>query len=296
MIVHPNFDLPNFTKKFIRHLKRNNYSPETINGYEKDLKKFTPFIYDLYDGYILTDEISKDDILEYLGFLQDQPYKPNTIARYFSSVRSLYKYLVIELDFKTNPTLGITYRNVYVPLPEILDADEIGLLLSVAKEHFDLHHVLLSLIYYTGSRITAARTLLKQNVDLKNNKIYFPLIKGGRDLYLPLHPILEELLGDYLFKTRNNGSDYLFPSPKFINKPISAGDIRVNLKKLAKQCNITKRVTPHIIRHCTATHLTLGGVDQKYIASVLGHNDFRSTARYQHLNVEDLRSAMGKLR
>ncbi|SOB90581.1 integrase/recombinase XerD [Ureibacillus xyleni] len=295
MIVQPNFDLPVYTKKFFRHLKRKNYSPETINGYEKDLKKFTAFMYDLYDGYILTEEINKDDILEYLDFLRDQTYKPNSIARYFSSVRSLYKYLVIELDFKTNPTLGITTRNVYVPLPEILDPDEMKLILSTAKELSELHYALLNLIYYTGSRITAARTLLKQNIDLKNNKIYFPRIKGGRDLYLPLHPTLHELLSDYMLKTRNNGSDYLFPSPKFINKPISAADVRVNLKKIVKQCNITKRVTPHVIRHCTATHLTLLGVDQKYIASVLGHTDFRSTARYQHLNVEDLRPAMEKL-
>lgn len=295
MIVHPNFDLPIYMKKFFRHLRKNNYSLETINGYEKDLRKFTTFMYDLYDGYILTEEISKDDILEYLDFLRDQTYKPNSIARYFSSVRSLYKYLVIELDFKMNPTIGITTRNVYVPLPDILDTDEMELLLSTAKEHSELHHVLLSLIYYTGSRITAARTLSKQNIDLKNNKIYFPRIKGSRDLYLPLHSILQDLLDDYMRNTRHNGSEYLFPSPKFTNKPISAGDIRVNLKKIARKCNITKRVTPHVIRHCTATHLTLLGVDQKYIASVLGHTDSRSTARYQHLNVEDLRPAMEKL-
>jgi site-specific recombinase XerD len=295
MLVHPNFDMPKLTQKFIRHLKRKNYSLETIKGYEKDLKKFTAYIYDLYEGYILTEEIRKDDILEYLDFLRDQSYKINTVARYFSSIRSFFKYLVTELDFKHNPTLGITTRNAYTPMPEILDTDEMKHLLDVAKEHSDLHHVLLNLIYYTGSRITAARTLLKQHVDLKNGKIYFPRIKGGRDLYLPLHPVLQELLSDYLFKTRDNGSDYVFPSPKFRNRPISAADVRLNLKRILKKSNITKRVTPHVIRHCTATHLTLLGVDQKYIASVLGHTDLRSTARYQHLNVEDLRPAMEKL-
>ncbi|OEC02090.1 hypothetical protein GY31_09450 [Lysinibacillus sphaericus] len=296
MIIHSDFDLPKYSKKFLQHLKRKYYSQETIIGYENDIKKFSSFIYQLYDGHILTEEISKDDILEYLDFLGNQDYKPNSISRYFYGVKAFFKFLVIELNFKVDPTIGISTRNVYVPLPEILDMEEMALVLATAKKYSEFYYVLISLLYYTGSRITAARTLLKENVDIKNNKIYFPRIKGGRDLHLPLHPKLQKILAEYLQKTKDNGSDYLFPSPVSRNMPISGVEIRIKLKKIGAQCNITKRLTPHVIRHCTATHLTLLGVDQHYIATLLGHTDSRSTARYQHLKVDDLRSAMKKLK
>lgn len=99
--------------------------------------------------------------------------------------------------------------------------------------------------------------LCKSRIDLKNGKIYFPRIKGGRDLYLPLHPALQDILDDYIWEINNNGSDYLFQSPILRNQPISAGDIRMNLRKIVRKSEMTKRVTQHILRHCTATHLTL---------------------------------------
>lgn len=110
MFFQPNFDLPTYTQKFLQYAERENYSPDTINGHEKDLKKFTSFIYQLYDGYIFTEEIGKEDIIEYLDFLKKQPYKANSIVRYLSSIRVFFKYLVVELDFENNPTYGIEVR------------------------------------------------------------------------------------------------------------------------------------------------------------------------------------------
>lgn len=296
MGIRRQFDLNLYSEKFLRYLKRKNYSTETITGYQKDLKKFGEFLLTLYEGNILTEDITKSDIQDYMDYLKDEAgFKVNSIARNLSTLKSFFKFLVYELNFDDNPAEKIRTPKSFVPLPQVLDFGEVEGLLENAKAYSLFYYGLFSLIYYTGTRITAARTIKKQHVDLNNETLYFPYIKGGRDLLLPLHPNLKLVLEELMECNENKGSDFLFQSPKKINSPISAGDARFHLKKVVKLSGITKRVTPHILRHSVATHLTLLGVDQTYIAAILGHVDLRSTKRYQHLNVENLKSAVGKL-
>lgn len=291
----PIFDLPIYAKKFIRHLKRQLYSEETISAYQKDLKRFQAFLLQEYGGNILTEEIQKEDILDFMGYLENQGLKPNTIFRHLSTLKSFYKFLVYEMEFKVDVAARIKHKAVYTPLPEPLTFEEMDLLLTSAKEYSTFYHVFFSLLYYTGSRIGPIQTLLKENIDLKQKKLYFPKIKFGKDLHLPIHDSIFPVLADYLIETRMNGSTYVFPSPKSKNKPISKSTVRLNMKKIAKIAGINKRVFPHLFRHSTATHLTLLDLDQKFIASILGHSDLRSTARYQQLNVENLRPKLNKL-
>ncbi|MFB6468991.1 tyrosine-type recombinase/integrase [Cytobacillus sp. Hz8] len=113
---------------------------------------------------------------------------------------------------------------------------------------------------------------------------------------MPLHPRLTVIMERYLEQYKGNGSPYVFQSPKVKNTPISACEIRINLRKAAEAAGITKRVTPHILRHSVTTHLTVLGVEQVFIAAVLGHIDLRSTSRYQHLCVDNLREVAGVLK
>ncbi|MYL53750.1 tyrosine-type recombinase/integrase [Pontibacillus yanchengensis] len=295
MIIQETFDLNLYAQKFLRHLKRQHYSEETITGYQKDLRKFSEFLYHEYKGNILTEEIQKEDILDYLGYLESLDFKPNSVSRHLSTLKSFYKFLVYEMDFKVDVAARIKQPQIYTPLPAVLDVEEVHNLLQTAKVYSKYYYTLYSLLYYTGSRISPIRTLPKKHVDLKSKQLYLEKIKGGRDLYLPLNEVMYDILVDFLLDCRGDGSDYVFSSPRLKNQPISAYLIRTQLKKVAKYAGITKRVTPHILRHCTATHLTLQNVDQKFIASILGHTDLRSTARYQQLNVDNLRPTINKL-
>ena len=289
------FDLHIYSKKFLRHLKRQKYSDETIDGYAKDLKKFNQYIFTTYNGRIFTEELQREDLLDYLSYLEEQGLKPNSIARNLSTLKSFYKFLVHEMDFKIDVAARIKHPKVYTPLPNVLDFDEVQQLLKTAKEYSQFYYVFFSLLYYTGSRLTPIRVLPKKDVDLKHKKIYFSKTKNGGDLYLPLNHKLCELLEHFLHTNRLDQSEFVFKSHKNLHKPISAAHVRKTLKKVAQLAGIEKNVSPHILRHCTATHLTLLDVDKKYIASILGHRDLRSTARYQQLKVEDLRPSINKL-
>lgn len=295
MLLQQNFDLPLYITKFIRHLTRQNYSQETITGYGKDLKKFSEFLFKHYSGSLLTEEIEKEDIKDFISMLDASGLKPNSVARHLSSIKSFYNFLVYEMNFPVNVGAQVKQSKLFTPLPTILTPVEIQQFLEAAKQYSMYYHVLFSLLYYTGSRLTPVITLRKKDVDMTINKVYFPKTKNGRDLHLPLHDKLSKLLDDYLYLQKSIGSEYVFPSPRSKFKPISAADVRKKMYLIKKIAGISKRMTPHLLRHCMATHLTILGVDQKYVASILGHVDLRATARYQQLNVDNLRPSINKI-
>lgn len=295
MNYQPIYDVNFYIEKFLRHLKRRNYSPETTTGYMKDLKNFNKFIYEEYSGAITMEQIQKEDLLDFLTFLQEKGLKPNTVFRHLSTLKSFYKFLVFDMNFKIDVASRIRHSKVYTPLPAILTFEEVDRLLEKAKEYSFYYFVFYSLLYFTGSRIKPILHLEKENIDLVKGQIYLPYVKGGRDHYLPIAEDIKQILTTFLKNHPSPESKFVFSSPKYPEQPINASVFRIALKKIAVLAGIEKRVTPHILRHCTATHLTLRGADQKFIATVLAHSDLRSTARYQQLNVEDLRSTIDLL-
>lgn len=283
-----------YVDKFLTYLSRNDYSNETIKGYKKDLNKFYQHLVDIYGTQVMTYDITKEDILGFQDMLTKGGYARNSVARYISTIKSFSKYLFNEERHRDDAGSKVRTPKVYTPLTIVLTEEEMKKFLETAKDYSSFFHVLASFLYYTGSRITPVINLLKKHVYLKEQKVYFPKIKGGKDLYLPLHPKLTDLLYEQIYSYQTE-SEYVFPSPKFINQPISASDVRNNLKKIQNLADIKTRITPHLIRHCTATHLTLKGADQRYLANILGHSDLRSTMRYQHLNVDNLRDTLSVL-
>lgn len=290
------YDLPFYREKFLRYLKRTDKSQETITGYGKDLLLFNRFMYGEYNGSILMEQVTKSDLQDYLAYLkEDRSYAPNSTYRQLSTLKSYYNFLVGELSFKENYASKIKHQKVYTPLPNILTKEEVEKLLEAAKNYSEYYYVLVSILYYTGSRITATVELLKENVNLKDKIIYFHKIKGGRDLYVPMHdklvPILERFLNNHPADEFPN----VFHSTRNPWKNIQAQTVRSHLTKIKEAAGIDKKIRPHILRHTTATHLTLEGVDQRIIMAILGHTDPRATTRYQQLVVENARGPLNLL-
>ncbi|WP_171005660.1 tyrosine-type recombinase/integrase [Bacillus sp. E(2018)] len=283
------FDLHYYTRKFIRHLERNFKSEETIKGYSADLKKFNAFIYDAYDGDVSLEQLTIEDLYDYFDFVKEKGFKMNTIARHLSTLKSFYRFLFDEMKFRDNIAARIKHPVVFTPVPELLTSLELLQLLNEAKKQGLYYFTVFAVLIYTGSRVTAVSRLSKKDVDLEKKQMYFAKIKGGRDLKIPIHEDLVPILEVYLQSHPAPESEYLFHSPKSMDMAIGVQNIRLRLKKAAKKADIKKRVTPHVLRHGFATQLTIANVPQVHVAELLGHTDLRSTKRYQHLHVEDLR-------
>lgn len=181
MVLQGGFDLPGYSKRFFRHLKRKNYSKETVIGYSKDLQKFGQFLEEIYESQILIEDEKKNDILDYMDFLREREgYRTNSILRHLATLKSFLKFLVQEHDLLENPAMKIQTPKHYTPLPEILEVDEVQSLLEEAKKISYFYYALFSFIYYTGTRITAARMLQKCHLNIKSQRVYFEYIKGGK--------------------------------------------------------------------------------------------------------------------
>jgi len=281
---------------FLQHLQRQGYSEETMCGYSKDLDQFYRYMGDQYGEVdFLLDVVEKRMILGFMDEGRLRGNKVSTVGRRLASLKSFFRFMLYECEYSHDVAGSIQIPKAYAPLKPVPTEREVAELLAVSLRLGDNYRLMFSLLYYTGSRITPVRLLRRDQVNLDTGMIYFPRVKGGRDLHLPLHPTAAVLLKNYFANTAIGKNDYIFPSPKDRKKAISASYVRVQLKRAATLAGLPFPVTPHTLRHCTATHLTIHDVPQAKIASILGHTDLRSTMRYQHLAVDHLRSSLGLL-
>jgi site-specific recombinase XerD len=146
------------------------------------------------------------------------------------------------------------------------------------------------LMYACGLRITEAATLEVTAID---GIIGFIRVigKGNKERQVPLpQPVLAELRS--LWKTHRD-KRWLFPSPRQ-EGPISRYALWLTFKQAVRAAGITRRITPHCLRHSYATRLLESGVDIRVVQILLGHARIGTTAIYTHLT-EPTRASLKRI-
>lgn len=290
------FGFDDSVQMFLQYLEGEMYSSETLLSYKKDLESFKRFMVKKIDEIDFSLEVvRKEELLDFMEDGRQQGHQTSTIGRRISTLKSFYKFLVYELDFPENVAIGIRVPKEEIPLGKILTEDEVKRLLQSAQLLNPSYHLLFSVLYYTGAYLTPVQNLERDHVDLVNGTIYFPKVKGGKELYLPLHNQLKEQFEVYFAEHLIKGNPYVFPSSRRSNQPLSASDIRNKLRLAASQAGLESSISPHMLRHCRAMHLTDRNVPQRTIANILGHSDLRSTMRYQDLTAAHLKDSLNVL-
>jgi integrase/recombinase XerD len=137
-------------------------------------------------------------------------------------------------------------------------------------------------IYAAGLRIGEVSNLEVRDIDSERMLIHVRRGKGQRDRYVMLSETLLALLRAYWRQERP--SLLLFPSVRQPARPLNRTTLRDALRRAAEEAGVTKRVTPHILRHCFATHLLEYGADIRQIQLVMGHRSIQTTARYTQMS------------
>ncbi|WP_411502712.1 tyrosine-type recombinase/integrase [Brevibacillus centrosporus] len=279
-------------KKFLKHMKAIERSPETISGYTKDLMAFNRFLEKRYNGAVYTTEILVGDLESFLEQLQKQGQAPASRSRRLYTLRSFFAYAYKKEFVKRNIALSVDPPKLQQKERIYLSEDEVMELVD-AIDHPLIQIVVLTL-YYTGLRISECLNLTLYTVDLDKQLIHVVGGKGNKDRMVPISDKLLPVLVDYVQHHRPKvASTYFFAtgktgmlSPVYVNRVLGE-----TIEKLGWK----KKVTAHILRHSFASQLVKKEVNLVKIQKLLGHSSLKVTSIYTHSNMEELSEAVNVL-
>ena len=167
-------------------------------------------------------------------------------------------------------------------LPSVLSQEEVLRIIQLTKNL--KHRAIIVLLYSSGLRIGEVTNLLLKNIDILRRQIKVEKGKGRKDRFVVLATSYLPLLQNYL--TTFKPALYFIEGPT--GKKYSESSIRKFLFKSVQKAGISKKVTPHTLRHSYATHLLENGVGLRHIQELLGHAKPETTMIYTHVAKKDL--------
>lgn len=222
-------------------------------------------------------ELGAEDIRAYLLHLtQDLHFSPANLKMRVAALKFLYTVTLNRPD--------VVERIPYPKVPPVLlDIPSPG---EVAKVRGALRSVkyrmLLFCAYGSGLRGSEACNLGIGDLDSQRMVIHVRAGKGGRDRYAMLSPVLLASLRQY-YRTERPQKPYLFPSP-IPGQPVRPEGVQTALRIALTHSGVSKRITPHTLRHAFATHSLEAGTALRVIQVLLGHATIRTTTRYVHVS------------
>jgi integrase/recombinase XerD len=272
-------------------------SKNTVDGYCRDIKKLNNF-FNGNDDKKKIEDVNYQDFQKYLSYLNDLKINARSQSRVISSMRSFFKFLILEKIIKENPTELLENPKTGKKLPEFLTIEEIELLVNQidrSKKEGERNLAIIEVLYGCGLRVT-------ELIELKISEIYWEegfiriIGKGNKERLVPLGKIASKHLKIYLNEIRvHQKVKDLFVDHVFINKngsKISRVMIFKIVKKLTEKAGIQKNISPHSLRHSFATHLVEGGADLRSVQEMLGHQSITTTEVYTHLDKNYLKQAI----
>ena len=284
-------EFKNYIEDFLDYLLIDKkYSQNTIEAYEYDLEKYYLFF---NKRNLNIKDIKKDDIKDYLKDLKDEKMSDKSISRNISSIRTFYKFLLVEKIITKNPIELIELPKVKKSLPTVLSKEEVNVLLDIQvnDSYSARNKAMLELMYATGLRVSELIQLKKQDINM-DDALVKTMGKGSKERIIPIGDYALEALQIYLNGYRDQlvkkrVTDFVFLN-NHGNQLTRQGFFKM-IKKLAKEKNIKTNFSPHTLRHSFATHLLDCGADLRSIQELLGHSDISTTQIYTHISNELLR-------
>ncbi len=274
-------------------------SKNTQLAYLRDLRLLLKSLQLKADEELL--QVSRQQLIAYLVRLKQEGRAASTVARKLASIKAFYRFLTAERYIRRNPAEVLEAASRGLHLPKVLSVQEVERLLdepNLGTLDGYRDKTMLELLYATGMRVSELVNVPVKNVDLKMQYVIV-MGKGSKERMLPLGRTALHYLEHYLTVVR----------PQLLHgKPDKAAALFVTgwggpmtrerfyeiIVAYGKSAGISKRVTPHMLRHSFATHLLNNGTDLRIVQELLGHADISTTQIYTHLDVERLREVYDK--
>jgi len=258
-------------QRFVDDLRVRHYAPRTIEAYVAGVARFA----------------------KHFGRSPDRlgPEEVRAFQLHLLSLRvswSLFNQTVCALRLFYGTTLGRPEQLPFIPfgkrpkyLPCVLSPEEVVELLEAARPGRE--RVLVQTTYACGLRLSEVLHLQVSDIDSARMVVHVRQGKGGKDRLVPLSArLLEELRG---YWRAERPRCWLFGNAR-TQKPLCAGTVQRQFRRLVRAAGLKKPATMHTLRHSFATHLLEAGVDVLTLQRILGHRQLATTALYLHLRSE----------
>jgi integrase/recombinase XerD len=278
-----------FVREYLATLKlERNLSENTITAYKNDLTSFLNFLKDA--GVQDPSQTSSKLLNDFFGLLTRLGLSSRSAARYYSSVKGFFGYLLSNAYIEINPMEKISAPKVNKSLPNVLNINEIESILSqpdIEKKLGLRDKALLETFYACGLRVS-------ELIDLKISDLYLSeemirvFGKGSKERFVPIGSSAIKWIEEYLKNSRPllekkaKSQHVLFLNSR--GAKLSRMGVWKIVNKNAASAGIKKEVHPHTFRHSFATHLLEGGADLRAVQEMLGHVDISTTQIYTHID------------
>lgn len=245
--------------------------------------------------------VNRQQLLAYLVQLRQAGRSASTVARKLASIKAFYRFLAAERYIRRNPAEVLEAANRGLHLPKVLSVAEVDALLdtpNLGTPDGYRDKTMLEVLYATGMRVSELVNVPLKNVDLKMEYVIV-MGKGSKERMLPLGRTALHYLEHYISVVRTqllhgkpDSSKALFVTSW--GGPMTRERFYEIIVAYGQSAGLSKKVTPHMLRHSFATHLLNNGTDLRVVQELLGHADISTTQIYTHLDIERLREVYDK--
>ena len=284
----------NSIKEFKYYLRvERSLTNNTVDAYIRDVNKLSKYS---INNNLSIKLIIRENIQDFISFLNDEKISARTQARVISSVKSFFKFLIMEDYIINDPCQLIQNPKIGLKLPDVLSIEEIDLIVSNidnSSKHGQRNTTIIETLYSCGLRVSELINLKISNIKFLEKYIKITG-KGNKERLTPISQKCLKLLSIYINeirihqKIKSGNDDIVFLNNR--GSQLSREMIFTIVKKLTEKSGIKKNVSPHTFRHSFATHLIEGGADLRAVQEMLGHENITTTEIYTHLDNDYLRS------
>ncbi len=280
-------DLRFALQDYLHYLKvERQLADNTIVSYRRDL---TAYVGWLAGHHTEPERIDQQRILDYLHRLKEEGKSARTLSRHISSIRSFHQFLLRDQVMKTDPTVHLELPKLEKKLPRVLSVKEIDRVITAAGTDTLQNKrdtAILELLYGTGMRVSE---LIGMDTEDLNVTMGFARVfgKGSKERIIPLGSTAVKACTSYLEAVRPEFVSGTATDALFVNSRggrLTRQSIWSLLKDVSERAGLSRKLTPHMLRHSFATHLVENGADLRAVQEMLGHADISTTQIYTHVS------------
>ena len=275
---------------FLDHIaKEKRYSPHTIKGYTTDLIEFSDYCHRYFDVSI--ENVTHRVVRSWFAQMIEDGFKPRTIHRKSSSLKSFFKFLLVQGVLEKSPMDLVPLPKLDKKLPKFVEEKSLDVLLNELEFPNDFEgkrdKLIMDLFYQTGIRQAELIGLRLNDIDFSQKQIKV-LGKRNKERIIPVSIHLLETISEYVsYRKAPAAANLLLTSggkklyPKLVYNIVK--------KYLSKVTTLSQR-SPHVLRHSFATHMLNNGAELNSIKELLGHVNLSATQIYTHNSMEKIKT------